>query len=223
MEVFLSPPHRSELLTEQGNLLPLPTITDNDLSDNVFLRQVVGDASQYCSLVTALYCRSPPLATLRDIHHAETYRSALEYVIDQSVGNVFDTAILQCASVQLHEPDTQFNFTKVSKSKEDFQVRVVLAELMEEAGINHTKNMLAHNDLDEIFPPDSFDGTSAPENFPRTIYELRHLQEGCLLSEIEQFYGLTAEDDLICRIHNIRRVYGIIRFARAPQVVKTIK
>lgn len=214
-EVFLLPPLRSELLEEQGDIYPLSIITDNDLSDGVYLRQIIGIAAQYCTRVTALYCSAPALATLRDVHHAETYRAALEYVIDQSPNNLFDFTILECSRKQ-DNLEAGINVQRF-ETQEELQVRLALSELMEAAGDEHTQNMLAHKDFDEIFPPPSEDGTQPPATFPRTIFELRHLQDDNLLTEIEKFYGLPPEADLADRIHNIRRTYGIIRFARAPE------
>lgn len=208
LEIFLFPPRQSKLLTEQSENYDLPTINENDLSDGVFLRQTAATASQYCNKVTALYCHSPPLATLQDVKNAETYRAALEYVIDQSAGNLFDLAIRQCCT---HDAQALL-------AADETEVREVLGDLIDAAGEEHTQNMLAHKDYDEIFPPTNTTRMSPPSTFPRTVHDLRCLREGALLNEIEDFYGLAHAGDLESRIHNVRRVYGIIRFARAPAV-----
>lgn len=202
LDIFLVPPGQSKLLMDQHACHALPTITENDLSDSVFLRQTAAAASQYFDKVTALYCHTPPLATLQDVKIAETYHSALQHAIDQSTGNLFDRAIRQYCTQKQHSPP------HAPLTADEMEVR--------DAGDKHTQNMLAHRDCDQIFPPTNASRMPVPSAFPRTVHDLRCLRDGALLREIEYFYGLASVGDLVSRIHNVRRVYGIVRFARAP-------
>lgn len=69
-------------------------------------------------------------------------------------------------------------------------------------------NVTAIENDDNVRPP-QLGNNPPPDNFPRTIGQVKGLQAGQLMTNIENYYGLSHQGNCNTRIRRIQRAYGI--------------
>jgi hypothetical protein len=62
---------------------------------------------------------------------------------------------------------------------------------------------------DELIPPRVVGNAVVPAEFPRTVNEILTLEDGSLLTQIENYYNLPHNGDINTRRRKVRREYGV--------------